>query len=107
MKACRSLALALASALIAACGSTSKAPQPSPLPVVQNKLQLSEQWRVSLGVAEGARLQPALYGGMLAAVSGDKRLLLLDAASGAERRRIDLPAPVAGGAGLEIGRAHV
>lgn len=100
MKVCRSLAVALAAVLVAACGLTSKAPQPSPLPIVQNKLQLSEQWRVSLGVTDGARLQPVLYGGVIAVLSGDKRLLLLDAASGAERRRINLPTPVAGGAGL-------
>lgn len=100
MNACRSLILASIVTLLAGCGSTSNAPKPSPLPQVQNKLQMQEVWRKSLGGVPGARLQPALRGDAIAAMSGEKRLVLLDAGSGKERWQVNLPSPAAGGVGL-------
>lgn len=100
MNVCRSLILASCVALLAGCGSTSNAPKPGPLPAVQAKLQLQDVWRQSLGAATGARLQPALQGDAIAAISADKRLVLLDAESGKERWQLTLPNPAAGGVGL-------
>lgn len=100
MNARRSLIVASIVALLAGCGSTSNAPKPSPLPQVQGKFQIQEVWRLSLGSMPGARLQPALRGDVIAAMSGEKRLLLLDANNGRERWQVNLPNPAAGGVGL-------
>src|SRR5471032_1714994 len=100
MNACRSLIAVSVVALVAGCSATSNAPTPSPLPVVQNKTPVLVSWRQSLGSAEGARLQPALRGDAIAAMSGEKKLVLLDAKSGVERWQVSLPNPAAGGVGL-------
>ena len=100
MNACRSLIAASIVALIAGCSVTSNAPTPSPLPVVQNKSPIQVAWRQSLGATDGARLQPASRGDVVAALSGEKRLVLLDARTGAERWQVTLPSQAAGGVGL-------
>lgn len=96
----RSSLIALLAVLMAACGSNSLAPKPAPLPTVQDKITLLEKWHKSLDKADGVRLQPALSGDVLAAISAEKSLSLLDANTGAERWKVTLPNPAAGGVGL-------
>lgn len=100
MNACRSLIVASIAVLMAACGSTNHGPQPSPLSVVQNKLLIQTLWRQSMSSAPGARQQPVLRGNYVAALSGDKNLLLLNAKTGAELWRVKVPSSSAGGVGL-------
>ncbi len=100
MNACRSLIAVPLLALLAACSSTSRTPAPSPLPVVSGKQPVQEVWRRSLGKVEGARLQPAIHGNVVAALNGEKRLMLLDAGTGRDLWQADLPAQASGGVGL-------
>ncbi|MDR3409863.1 MAG: outer membrane protein assembly factor BamB [Formivibrio sp.] len=100
MNLCRSLIAVSIVALVAGCGVTSNAPKPAPLPVVQNKASVLIGWHQSLGSASGSRLQPAVRGDAVAALSGEKNLVFLDAKSGSERWQVSLPSPAAGGVGL-------
>ncbi|SFN23041.1 outer membrane protein assembly factor BamB [Formivibrio citricus] len=100
MKTSSLFAGALLAALLAGCGPKSNVPVPSPLPVVQNKFTLTEAWRQSLGSAASARLQPALFGELVAVQNGEKKVSLLNLATGAERWSATLPNPAAGGVGL-------
>lgn len=94
-----SLSILLAT-LLAGCGSSSLAPPPSPLPAVQNKLVLEKIWHRSLDTAVGSRLQPTVRGDVIAAISDEAKLSLLDVATGKVRWQTNLPAPAAGGAGV-------
>ncbi|MBS1154681.1 MAG: bamB [Proteobacteria bacterium] len=100
MNASRSLIAASVVVLLAGCGTTSNVPKPSPLPAVQSKAAVQVSWRQSLGSVLDARLQPAVRADAIAALSGEKRLVLLDAQTGNERWQVALPSPAAGGVGL-------
>ena len=93
-------ACSLIAVLLAACGTKSNAPTPSPLPVVKNKLVLTESWRQSLEGSASARLQPALQGDLIAVQSGENKVSLLDLTTGRVRKQVTLPNPAAGGVGL-------
>ena len=100
MNACRSLIIASIVVLMAACSSTNHGPQPSPLPVVQNKVQIQTIWHQSLGSLPEVRLHPALRGNYVAALSADANLRLLNANTGGELWRVKVADAAAGGVGL-------
>lgn len=87
--------------LLVACSSGSLAPEPATLPKVEDKQVLMRNWQQSLDKAVGGgRLQPVWWGDAIAAVSAERKIALLDAATGKMRWRADLPNLAAGGAGL-------
>lgn len=94
-------ACTLLASLLAACGPKSNLPDPSPLPVVQNKFTLNESWRQSLAPANGARLQPARHGNLLAVQNGESKIALLNLSTGQEYWQQTLPSPAAGGVGID------
>ncbi|WP_189460263.1 outer membrane protein assembly factor BamB [Jeongeupia chitinilytica] len=89
--------------LLAACGSISNAPTPSPLPVVENQAGLSQVWRASVGGKTEFRFQPALAGDRVVVAGSPDRLTALSLDSGASQWQVKLEKPVAGGVGAAEG----
>lgn len=81
---CSLFACTLLAGLLAACGPKSNLLDPPPPPVVQNKFTLSESWRQSRLRFNGARLQPARYGNLLAVQNGEDKIALLNLTTGKE-----------------------
>jgi len=88
---------------LSACGTTSNAPEPSPLPVVVSKVRPTIQWRNSVGGTTDYRFQPAANGDLIAAVGGSNELSLIERASGTKRWQVKLDKEVAGGVGISGG----
>ncbi|MBM3114840.1 outer membrane protein assembly factor BamB [Jeongeupia naejangsanensis] len=89
--------------LLAACGSISNAPTPSPLPVVENKAGLSQVWHASVGGDTSFRFQPAQAGDRLIVAGAPDRLTALSLANGASQWQVKLDKPLAGGVGAGEG----
>ncbi|MBE9609593.1 outer membrane protein assembly factor BamB [Chitinilyticum piscinae] len=95
--------LGLASCLIlalAACGTTSNAPEPNPLPQVADKAGAAVRWNRSIGGSTELRYRPAVSDEAIAVAGAPNQLALLDKASGQARWTVTLERPVAGGVGL-------
>ncbi|WP_200918043.1 outer membrane protein assembly factor BamB [Jeongeupia sp. HS-3] len=90
-------------ALLAACGSISNAPTPSPLPVVNNEAGLTQLWRASAGGKTTFRFLPALAGDKVVVAGEPDRLTALSLASGATQWQVKLDKPLAGGVGAAEG----
>lgn len=86
--------------ILAGCASNSIAPTPAPLPEVKNQIAISEKWHISLDDAAYTRLQPKLYGDVLAAISAEKEISLFDVNAGKKLWEADLPSAAAGGVGV-------
>lgn len=96
--------LLLLSALgLAACGTTSNAPEPSPLPSVSTSAKASVLWKNTVGGTTDYRFQPAFNGELIAAVGGNNELALIERASGTKRWQNKLEKEVAGGVGISGG----
>ena len=88
---------------LAACGTTSNAPEPAPLPIVDNKVKTTVQWQSSVGSATEYRFQPAFNGELIAAVGGNNELALFERATGSKRWQIKVEKELAGGVGISGG----
>ncbi|MGL4996424.1 MAG: outer membrane protein assembly factor BamB [Deefgea sp.] len=88
---------------LAACGTTSNAPEPAPLPVVVSKVNTNVQWKTSVGNTTEYRFQPAFNGELIAAVGGNNELALIERATGSKRWQIKVDKDVAGGVGISGG----
>ncbi|AOY02181.1 outer membrane protein assembly factor BamB [Jeongeupia sp. USM3] len=99
----RLLASAGLVSLLAACGSVSNAPTPSPLPVVDNQAGLTTVWRASAGGKTDFRFLPALAGDRLVVAGQPDRLSALNLQNGASQWQVKLDKPVAGGVGAGEG----
>ncbi|MGL6039617.1 MAG: PQQ-binding-like beta-propeller repeat protein, partial [Deefgea sp.] len=88
---------------LAACGTTSNAPEPAPLPVVVSKVNTNVQWKTSVGNSTEYRFQPAFNGELIAAVGGSNELALIERATGSKRWQIKVDKDVAGGVGISGG----
>ena len=88
---------------LAACTSTSNAPEPSPLPGVDGKVKPSVLWKEAVGGKTDYRFQPAFDGELVAVIGGDSELALLERSSGKKRWQIKLEHDVAGGVAISGG----
>ncbi|MDP5241003.1 outer membrane protein assembly factor BamB [Uliginosibacterium sp. 31-16] len=80
--------------------SSSKGPQPSPLPVFNPSGALREQWHSGVGSIEESMLRPALAGGSVYAASRSGTLMRFDA-TGRELWRVKTAARLTGGVGSD------
>lgn len=87
--------------LLTACGTTSNAPEPNPLPVVAQKAATSVRWSSSIGGSTDYRFRPAIGRDTIAVAGAPNQLALLEKASGQARWTITLDRPIAGGVGLD------
>src|SRR5262249_19200195 len=110
------LAIALLTALLAACSSlpslpslnpmdwfsgSSAGPKPAELPTLANSLGVRVMWSSSIGAAAEFVLSPALFGDHLYAASRSGTVMSLDPVSGQVRWRITVGTPVSGGVGTD------
>lgn len=95
--------LSLALCLVA-CSSAPSKPQAGALPAVTGGLTVTRAWSYTLGPTTGS-LQPAVHGGRVVLASSQGLLAELDAESGKELWRLQLPSALSAGAGSD-GRRH-
>jgi outer membrane protein assembly factor BamB len=103
------LAAALASALLAGCawmpswlgGTPSRTVEPSPLPEFKPSLAPRVAWRVNVGAARGAFLQPAVLENAIYAAAADGTVMRLAPASGEVVWRADAKVRISGGVGSD------
>ncbi|QLG87920.1 outer membrane protein assembly factor BamB [Chitinibacter bivalviorum] len=101
----RGLRFALLVSVVAltACSSVSNQPDPSPLPVIESKVQPKLVWKNEIGSETEFRFQPVFSGDLVAVVGGKSQVALLDRNSGQTKWKITLPQEVAGGVGVGSG----
>ncbi len=93
------LALLLAGAVLAGCGTTR--PDPPPYPQVRARGEFQPAWTFgSVGKAP-AGIVPAVVGDAVWAASGEGRVSILEAGNGRLRRRVELKTSVAAGVGTD------
>ncbi len=91
----------LLAGVLTACGTTSNAPEPNPLPAISERAAVSTLWQGSIGGGTSYRFRPAISEGLIAVAGAPNQLALLDRASGRTRWSVALDKPVAGGVGLD------
>lgn len=96
----RTISLSAMVAVLAACSSSPKAPQPTPLGPAANLMGTNLIWSAQVGAGH-VGLQPVVAGGRVYAVSAAGALVALDARSGAVAWRVDLNTPLAAGVGSD------
>jgi outer membrane protein assembly factor BamB len=74
---------------------------PSPLPEFQSTLSVSPAWRLSVGSARGALLQPAVAENAIYAAAADGTVLRVDPGSGTAVWRTDVEARISAGVGAD------
>lgn len=100
----RNLALVAATVgLLAACAAPSNAPEPSPLPVVKNEVNVSVEWKISAGSSTLYRFLPARLGDSMIVAGGPDRLGSYKLANGSREWEVRLPQAIAGGVGAADG----
>jgi outer membrane assembly lipoprotein YfgL len=92
--------LLLASALLAACSSGPKAPQPAELGPATALIGTRQIWSASVGEA-GIGFVPVAAGGRVVAASAAGVVAAWDQATGAEAWRVDLRTPLSAGVGSD------
>ena len=94
--------LAATAVVLAGCGlfGEKKTP-PAPLPEFQSTVALGTGWRVSVGGARGALLQPAIAENAIYAAAADGTVLRIDPASGSAVWRADVDSRISAGVGAD------
>lgn len=85
---------------LTACGTTSNAPEPKPLPSVTQQAVTNIRWTSTIGGSTEYRFRPAVGADVVAVAGGPNQLALLDKNGGQARWTITLDRPIAGGVGL-------
>lgn len=96
----RWLTAALLPLLVAACSGGPTKPQPAELVTLSAGLQVRTLWSLRLAAID-APLKPQVHGDALTVASADGTVLQLDAATGQERWRHAVGAPLAAGVGSD------
>ena len=94
----RGVCLALLAISIAACSSSPDKPQPSALPAFKPQLSVQKVWSHPLGEAAGP-LFSSVHGDLVALVSSQGTVALLDARTGQDVWRLKIDSPVQSGVG--------
>jgi len=94
------LACAAAVALLTACSSGPKKPEPAPLEPVAALLAARQVWSLSIGPVDPL-LMPAVRGTALALANAAGSVTVIDADNGRVRWRADAGAPMAAGVGFD------
>lgn len=97
----RSVALAGAALLLGACGSSKEASKPAALADFKSTLTVRTAWRVDVGSARGAPLQPAVLENAVFAAAADGTLLRVAPASGKVEWRINADTRLSAGVGSD------
>ncbi len=95
----------LAALLLAGCSSSPSKPQPGPMPSVAGGLSVSRAWTYNLAPAGGGALQAAVNGTRVLLATPQGLVVEVDADSGKEVWRLQLPETLAAGVGSD-GRRH-
>lgn len=90
----------LAVALLSACSSSSKKPQPAELPPVAALMGTQQAWSTQVGAGHAA-LAPIFIQGRVFAAGGTGTVAAIEGASGKDIWRIDLKTPIAAGVGSD------
>lgn len=90
----------VAVALLSACGSSSKKPQPAELPAVAALMGTQLVWSAQVGEGH-ASLAPLVAGGRVFVAGGAGNVAALDAATGKDVWRLNLGTPIAAGVGSD------
>ncbi len=90
----------VAVALLSACGSSSKKPQPAELPAVAALMGTQLVWSAQVGEGH-ASLAPIVAGGRVFVAGGAGNVAALDAATGKDVWRLNLSTPIAAGVGSD------
>ncbi|MGQ3114023.1 MAG: outer membrane protein assembly factor BamB [Hydrogenophaga sp.] len=90
----------VAVALLSACGSSSKKPQPAELPAVAALMGTQLVWSAQVGEGH-ASLAPLVAGGRVFVAGGAGNVAALDAATGKDVWRLNLGTPIAAGVGAD------
>lgn len=90
----------LATALLAACSSSPKAPEPAPLAPVAALMNTRLAWNIPVGQGSET-LQPVVVGGRVFAASASGNVLAIDAATGNVAWRVALDQPLSAGVGSD------
>ena len=97
--------VALAALLLAGCSSSPSKPQPGPMPSVAGGLSVSRAWTYNFAPAGGGALQAAVNGTRVLLATPQGLVVEVDADSGKEVWRLQLPETLAAGVGSD-GRRH-
>mgnify|MGYP006285262433 CR=1 FL=1 len=95
----------LAALLLAGCSSSPSKPQPGPMPSVAGGLSVSRAWTYNFAPAGGGALQAAVNGTRVLLATPQGLVVEVDADSGKEVWRLQLPETLAAGVGSD-GRRH-
>ena len=95
----------LAALLLAGCSSSPSKPQPGPMPSVAGGLTVSRAWTYNFAPAGGGALQAAVNGTRVLLATPQGLVVEVDADSGKEVWRLQLPETLAAGVGSD-GRRH-
>ena len=95
----------LAALLLAGCSSSPSKPQPGPMPSVAGGLSVSRAWTYNFAPAGGGALQAAVNGTRVLLATPQGLVGEVDADSGKEVWRLQLPETLAAGVGSD-GRRH-
>ena len=90
----------VAVALLSACGSSSKKPQPAELPAVAALMSTQLVWSSQVGEGH-ASLAPLVAGGRVFVAGGAGNVAALDGATGKDVWRLNLGTPIAAGVGSD------
>ena len=97
-----SLALTLAAgAMLGACSSAPKRPDPTPLGAVPPILQVTQAWHAELGAALPSTFSPALAAGGVVVAGADGSVARFDAANGHTLWRARVPGGISAGVGSD------
>lgn len=90
----------VAAALLSACGSSTKKPQPTELPAVAALMGTQLAWSAQVGESH-ASLAPLVAGGRVFVAGGTGQVAALDATTGRDVWRLNLNTPIAAGVGAD------
>ncbi len=102
----RAFAVACMLAALVACASTGEKPKPVALPADAGSLHVRQAWAVHLP-ATASSLRIAVNGDVAIVAASDGTVAAIDAASGAERWRVSIGAPLLAGVGSDGNLAAV
>lgn len=103
---CRVVPAALMVAVLAACSSSPKKPEPAPLTPVAALVPATQVWQLQLGPMDSLTT-PAIKGTQMALANAQGSVSVIDGQTGRETWRADLKAPLATGVGFDGGTVAV